>query len=75
MTTEPRRMDVKTKIVRIAEGEEGVAIPAEMLMELDLIPGSEVEMTLDRKRRWILIRPLHGEDFLEHFRDTMDRMA
>jgi len=66
---------VKTRIVSIEKGKEGVALPEEFLMELELIPGSEVEVVLDRKRRWIMVRPLHGEDFLEHFKDTMERMA
>ncbi len=66
---------VKTKIVRIEKGKEGVALPEEYLMELELIPGAEVEVMLDKKRRWIIMRPLHGEDFLEHFRDTIDHMA
>ncbi len=32
-------------------------------------------MRLDKKRRWIVIRALHGEDFIEHFKDTMGTMA
>ncbi len=69
------RATVKTRIVRIEEGKEGVALPEEFLVDLELIPGSEVEMRLDKKRKWIIIRPLHGEDFLEHFKETMERMA
>ena len=70
-----RRVLVKTKIVRIEDGKEGVALPEEFLLDLELIPGSEVELTLDKKRKWIIIRPLHGDDFLEHFKETMERMA
>jgi len=66
---------VKTKIMRIEKGSEGVSLPEEYLMALELIPGSEVEIRLDRGKKWIIIRPLHGEDFLEHFKDTMDHMA
>ena len=66
---------MKTKIVRIEEGKEGVALPEEFLLNLELIPGSEVELRLDKKRKWIIIRPLHGDDFLEHFKETMERMA
>lgn len=66
---------MKEKIVKIEKGKEGVALPDEYLRFLELIPGAEVEVRLDRKRRWIVIRPLHGEDFLEHFKDTMESMA
>ena len=66
---------MKTKIVRIEKGREGIEIPAEYLRQLELIPGAEVELRLDRKRKWIVIRALHGEDFMEHFRETMETMA
>jgi len=66
---------VKTKIVRIEHGKEGVSLPEAYLMELELIPGSEVEIGIDKEKKWIILRPLHGEDFLEHFKDTMDHMA
>lgn len=66
---------MKEKIVRVAEGKEGVALPEEYLRYLELIPGAEVEVRLDKKKKWIVIRPMHGEDFMEHFKDTMDTMA
>ncbi len=66
---------MKEKIVKIEKGKEGVALPEEYLRFLELIPGAEVEVKLDKKRKWIVIRPMHGEDFLEHFRDTMESMA
>lgn len=66
---------MKKKIVRIEKGTEGVALPEEYLIELELIPGSEVEITLDKKNKWLILRPLHGEDFFEHFKDSMDHMA
>ena len=66
---------MKTKIVRIEKGAEGVALPQDYLRYLELIPGAEVELALDKKRRWIIIRPVHGEDFMEHFKETMDTMA
>lgn len=66
---------MKEKIVKIEKGKEGVALPEEFLRFLELIPGAEVEVRLDKKRKWIVIRPKHGEDFLEHFRDTMESMA
>ena len=66
---------MKEKIIRISKGKEGVALPEEYLRFLELIPGFEVEVMLDKKKKWIIIRPMHGEDFIEHFRETMDSMA
>lgn len=66
---------MKEKIVRIDKGREGVALPEDYLRFLELIPGAEVEVMLDRKNKWLVIRPLHGEDFTEHFKNTMDTMA
>lgn len=66
---------MKEKIIRIARDKEGVAIPEEFLRYLELIPGAEVEIRLDKKKKWIILRPMHGEDFIEHFRDTMESMA
>jgi antitoxin component of MazEF toxin-antitoxin module len=66
---------MKEKIVKFEKGKEGIALPEEYLRFLELIPGAEVEVKLDKKRKWIVIRPMHGEDFLEHFRDTMESMA
>lgn len=63
------------KVVQFEKGKEGVELPEEMLRHLELIPGSDVEIRIDKKRKWIIIRPMHGEDFVEHFRDTMDSMA
>jgi antitoxin component of MazEF toxin-antitoxin module len=66
---------MKTRIVRIAQGKEGVELPEDFLRELELIPGAEVELVIDKKRKWIVVRPLHGEDFLEHFKESMEHMA
>ena len=66
---------MKTKIIKIEKGKEGIELPEDFLRELELIPGAEVELRLDRKKKWIIIRPLHGEDFLEHFKETMETMA
>lgn len=66
---------MKTKIVLIDKGKEGVELPEDYLRELELIPGAEVELVLDKKRKWIVVRPLHGEDFLEHFKSSMEHMA
>ncbi len=72
---------MKAKIVRIEKGKEGVApqagvaIPDDYLRQLELIPGSEVELALDKKKKWIIIRPMHGDAFFEHFKDTMEAMA
>ncbi|MBI5598926.1 MAG: hypothetical protein HY890_04225 [Deltaproteobacteria bacterium] len=66
---------MREKIVAIKKGKEGVALPGEYLRFLELIPGAEVEIHLDKKRKWIIVRPLHAEDFVEHFRDSMESMA
>ncbi len=66
---------MKEKIVQIEKGKEGIALPAEFLRYLELIPGAEVEVKLDKDKKWILVRPLHAEDFLNHFKDAIDSMA
>lgn len=66
---------MKEKIIRVKKGKEGVALPEEFLRFLELIPGAEVEIRLDKNKKWIILRPMHGEDFMEHFRDTMGSMA
>jgi antitoxin component of MazEF toxin-antitoxin module len=66
---------MREKIIRIDKGREGVMLPDDYLRHLELIPGSEVELRLDRKKNWIIIRPMHGAEFLEHFRDSMESMA
>ncbi len=66
---------MKTKIVNIERGKTGIELPEEFLMELELIPGAEVELRLDKSKKWIIIRPLHGEDFIEHFKESMESMA
>ncbi len=66
---------MKEKIVKIDKGKEGVIIPEEYLRYLEIIPGSEVEIALDKNKKWILIRPIHGEDFLNHFKSAMESMA
>lgn len=66
---------MKEKIVRIGKDTEGVVLPAEFLRFLELIPGAEVELRLDKKKKWIILRPMHGEDFIAHFRDSMESMA
>lgn len=66
---------MKTKIIRMEKGKEGVILPEEFLRHLALAPGSEVELAFDKKKKWIIIRPMHGDDFLEHFKDSMESMA
>lgn len=66
---------MKEKIIRIGKGKEGVALPEEYMRFLELIPGVDVEVALDKGKKWIIIRPMHGEDFIEHFRESMDSMA
>lgn len=66
---------MKEKIIRIEKGKEGIAIPEEYLRFLELIPGAEVELTLDKEKKLIIIKPLKGDEFLGHFKETMDTMA
>ncbi len=66
---------MKEKIIQIDKGKTGVALPEEYLRHLELIPGAEVEIMIDRKKKWIVLRPLHGEDFFEHFKESMESMA
>jgi antitoxin component of MazEF toxin-antitoxin module len=66
---------MKENIVMIEKGKEGIALPEDYLRFLELIPGAEVELVLDKKKKWIIIRPLHGEDFVEHFKSSIDSLA
>ena len=66
---------MKEKIIRIDKGKEGIVLPEEFLRFLELIPGAEVEVRLDREKKWVVIRPMHGEDFIEHFKESMESMA
>ncbi len=66
---------MKEKIIRIDKGKEGVVLPGEFLRFLELIPGAEVEVRLDKDKKWVVIRPMHGEDFIEHFKESMESMA
>ena len=66
---------MKEKILKIEKGTEAVQIPEEFMVELNLTPGSDVEVLIDKKKQWIVIRPLTGDDFREHFKDSMDTLA
>lgn len=66
---------MKEKIIHLGKGQEGIVLPQEYLRYLELIPGTEVKVELDKEGRRIIIRPLRPEDFLEHFRPSMERMA
>ncbi|MEE8185961.1 MAG: hypothetical protein V3T96_06175 [Thermodesulfobacteriota bacterium] len=66
---------MKGKILQIRKGKEGIVLPEEYLRYLELIPGAEVELILDKKRRCIVVLPLHEEDFIEHFKSSMESMA
>ncbi len=66
---------MKEKIVRIEKGKEGVVLPQEFLRHLELIPGAEVEVTLDKVAKSIIVRQVHDEDFVDHFKDSMKSMA
>jgi quercetin dioxygenase-like cupin family protein len=43
---------MKERIVSTGEGKEGVTLPEDYLRELELIPGAEVEITIDKKKKW-----------------------
>ena len=66
---------MKTSIINIERGKMGIALPEEFMIELGLIPGAEVEMKIDKKKKWVIVRPLHGEDFIGHFKESMESMA
>lgn len=66
---------MKEKIVRIDKDKTGIALPEEYTRYLELIPGAEVEIRIDKKKKWIILRPLHGDDFFEHFKESMGSMA
>ena len=66
---------MKEKIIRIDKGKEGIVLPEQYLRFLELIPGAEVEVRLDKDKKWVVIRPMHGEDFIEHFKESMESMA
>ena len=66
---------MKEKIIRIDKGKEGIVLPEEYLRFLELIPGAEVEVKLDKDKKWVVIRPMPGEDFIEHFKESMESMA
>jgi len=40
---------MKAKIVKIAKGKEGIALPEDYLRYLELIPGADVELALDKR--------------------------
>jgi len=66
---------MKEKIIHLGKGGEGIVLPQEYLRYLELTPGTEVRVELDKEGRRIIIRPLRPEDFLEHFKSSMERMA
>ena len=66
---------MKTKIIKIGQTQEGLALPEEFLRALEITPGAEVELRLDLKKRWIIIKATHGADFTEHFKESMETMA
>jgi hypothetical protein len=70
-----QKKHIREKIIKIEKGKEGIVLPEEYLRGLELIPGSEVELYLDKKRRWIVLRALDSDEFIEHFRDSMESMA
>jgi bifunctional DNA-binding transcriptional regulator/antitoxin component of YhaV-PrlF toxin-antitoxin module len=66
---------VKEQIGKVTEGREGVALPEEFLQYLELIPGADVCVELDEKKKRIIVRPISDEDFVKHFKESMENMA
>ncbi len=66
---------MQTTITKITKGQEGVALPEDYLRELELVPGSEVEVLVDKGKRWIVLRPLDGDDFRKHFKESWEQLA
>lgn len=65
----------KTKLIIIEKGKEGFVIPAEFLRKLELIPGSEVLVSVDEEAGTITLKATSDGDFTEHFKDSVDSMA
>ena len=70
-----KKVTFTKKIIKIEKGTEGVALPGDFLRKLELMAGSEIEICLDEGRKWIVLRPVGGDDFLEHFKESMGSMA
>ncbi len=69
------RVNFTKKIIKIEKGTEGIALPEDFLRKLELTLGSEVEISLDEKSKWIVLRPLGRAEFIEHFKESMETMA
>ena len=65
----------RAKIIRVDKESKAVELPEEFLRELGLIPGSEVEIRLEKDKGLIVIKPLGEDPFIEHFKDSMESMA
>lgn len=64
------------KVVKIEKGIEAITIPEDFLREMGLVPGSDVELFMDKQKKWVVMRPLSGDDnFIKHFSDAMDQLA
>jgi antitoxin component of MazEF toxin-antitoxin module len=69
---------MKEKIIQIDKENNGIRLPDDFLRHLELIAGAEVELVLDKKKNWIVLRPLHGDEFgefFEHYKESMESMA
>lgn len=64
------------KVIKIEQGLEAITIPEDFLREMGLAPGAEVELFMDKQKKWVVMRPLSGdENFIKHFSDAMDQLA
>jgi len=65
---------MKKKVLKIGKDLE-VNLPEDFLLSLDLTPGSTVEASLDEKKGCMILKPVRGGEFLEHFKDSIESMA
>ncbi len=64
------------KVVKIERGVEAITIPEDFLREMGLLPGSDVELFMDKHKKWVVMRPVGSDDnFIKHFKDAMDSLA
>lgn len=64
------------KIIKAENGTEAVTISEEFLIALGLHPGSDVELFLDKHKKWIVMRPAgDSDDMVARFKEAMDSLA
>ena len=64
------------KVIKLEKNREAVTISEDFLRALELLPGSDVELFLDRHKKWIILRPAGGsDDLMSRFKEAMDSLA